>query len=71
MFSYRGSTPPRDQTCVCCGSCIADRFFTVPEAESTCRGAWCVLVVLWVIEQHIVKAQWHRHITARGWGQSE
>ena len=28
MLSSRGTFGPRDQTCISCGSCIADGFFT-------------------------------------------
>ena len=28
ISSFRGSSWPRDQTCISCGSCIAGRFFT-------------------------------------------
>ena len=32
--SFRGSSRPRDQTCILCGSCIAGRFFTAEPPEN-------------------------------------
>ena len=72
MLSSRGSTPPGDQTCVSCGSC---RFFTAklrgPRGRVNLQGS-----VVWadgVVGDRTacVKAQWHHHITARGWGRLE
>ena len=37
ISSSRGSSRPRDQTCISCASCIADGFFTAEPRE---RGPW-------------------------------
>ena len=37
MPSSRGSSQPRDQTCITCSSCVAGRFFTTePSGEALC-----------------------------------
>ena len=45
ISSSRGSSPPRDQKCICCVSCIAGGFFTAePPGKSLLPSIFCKML---------------------------
>ena len=67
MPSSRGSSRPRDQTCVSCGSCIAGRFFTYELLRKPShRWNRVFLFCDWLISHNIMSSR-ATHVIASGW----
>ena len=63
----RGSSRPRDQTCVSCGSCIAGRFFTYELLRKPShRWNRVFLFCDWLISHNIMSSR-ATHVIASGW----
>ena len=66
MPCSRGSSPPRDHTCISCGSCVAGRFFTTeplgsPKKDliSIINMAPCIVRDQMHVEVHLERAATH------------
>ena len=65
--AIRGSSRPRDQTCVSCGSCVAGRFFTYePLRKPSHRWNRVFLFCDWLISHNIMSSR-ATHVIAPGW----
>ena len=55
MPSSKGSSQPRDWTCVSCGSCIAGRFFTAePRGKTMVARTYCCILNGWPIRTYCI-----------------
>ena len=55
MPSSKGSSPPRDWTCVSCGSCIAGRFFIAePPGKTMFARTYCYTLNEWPIRTYCI-----------------